>query len=588
MNRLRLWDMLAGLLAMAVALSVAELVTGAIQGMSLVVAVGEYIIDHSPGSATKAAIELLGQNDKPALIVLIIVASLGLGVAAGVLGRRRFAVGAALIVGLGVVGALAGADAPMSSGTKASFPAACSTIAGVLALRVLLQTAPAIAANKSGATAAASGAGESFGTDRRRFLQVSGGALGIAAVSLVVGRRAFDPAVDVEAARASAVLPDPDALDGEPTSDDATQSGTGTPSAETTPDSAEQPDPTPSSDEATDGVVEEPTIEAVDPAEAALTLAGISPLITPNSDFYRIDTALTVPRVDVETWRLRITGLVDNPYEITYAELLEMAVHEETVTLGCVSNRVGGDLVGNAVWQGVPLATLLERAGVQPEGTQIVARSVDRFTTAFRTDVGLDGRAAMVAVAMNGEVLPIAHGFPARTIVPGLYGYVSATKWLEEIELTRYEEFDAYWITRNWAKEAPMKTQSRFDVPSSGGTIDAGPIELGGIAWGGLRSVSTVEVRFAEESAARAAFGGSWRDQMDPGYGEWRTARLSGVLSSSSWRQWAVEWDATPGSYRVEVRAADGLGDTQTHEVHSPSPDGATGYHGFDLTVREA
>jgi DMSO/TMAO reductase YedYZ molybdopterin-dependent catalytic subunit len=361
----------------------------------------------------------------------------------------------------------------------------------------------------------------------------------LSGASLVVGRWVFGPAVDVEAERASVRLPTP--------------------------------------------VVPEDT--APGGATGAIGVEGISPLITPNADFYRIDTAITVPRVDVESWRLRVTGLVDNPFELTHAELLEMGAHEETVTLCCVSNAIGGDLVGNARWLGVPLARLLERAGVRPEGTQVVARSVDGFTTAFPTAVALDGRPAMVAVGMNGEVLPASHGFPARMIVPGLYGYVSATKWLEEIELTTMEGFGAYWITRGWAKEGPIKTQSRIDVPGPRDTIRAGKVQIGGMAWGGIRSVSKVEVRIVEVGAAREAFGPQWLWLMEPDYGDWHEARLSEVLSPSSWRQWALNWDATPGEYRIEVRATDGLGATQTHLRQPPEPDGATGYHGFNLTV---
>lgn len=320
----------------------------------------------------------------------------------------------------------------------------------------------------------------------------------------------------------------------------------------------------------------------------SLNVPGISPLITPNADFYRIDTALSVPGLEVEAWRLKVTGLVERPLEITYAELLDMGVREETATLCCVSNEVGGDLVGTASWLGVPLKALLDRAGIQEEGTQIVARSVDGFTTAFPTAVALDGRPSMVAVGMNGEVLPASHGFPARMIVPGLYGYVSATKWLVEIEVTRLEDFSAYWIIRGWAKEGPIKTQSRIDIPRRGTTIDAGRVQIGGMAWAGIRSVSRVEVRIVDEAAARAEFGDSWVREMGPDYGEWRDARVSGELSPSSWRQWVVDWDLEPGNYRLQVRATDGAGDTQTDAISQPAPDGATGYHGFSLRVREA
>ena len=280
-----------------------------------------------------------------------------------------------------------------------------------------------------------------------------------------------------------------------------------------------------------------------------------------------------MPRVDVESWRLRVTGMVERPVELSFEDLLAMPAREETVTLACVSNEVGGDLVGNAVWLGIPLADVLARAGVLPDATQIVARSVDRFTVGFPTEVALDGRPSMVAVGMNGEPLPADHGFPARMIIPGLFGYVSATKWLSEIELTTVEDFDAYWIRRGWAKRAPIKTQSRIDVPRAGGTIDPGRAALAGVAWGGLRSISAVEVRVTRSGEPT---------------GEWREASLSAALSQSSWRQWFLEWDATPGEYRIEVRATDGNRETQTEDRARPAPDGATGYHDIRVRVRDA
>ena len=351
------------------------------------------------------------------------------------------------------------------------------------------------------------------------------------------------PRVDVEAARRAVVLPT------------------------TVPQAANLAQSTP------EPVASESTQVTAPAPEPAFDVDGLSTLITPNHEFYRIDTALVLPRVDVESWRLRVTGMVDEPLELTLSELLAMPAREETVTLACVSNEVGGDLVGNAVWFGIPLADLLAKAGVQPGATQIVARSVDGFTVGFPTEVALDGRPSMVAVGMNGVPLPIDHGFPARMIVPGLYGYVSATKWITEIELTTLEQFDAYWIRRGWAKEAPIKTQSRVDVPRSGKTVTAGTVTVAGVAWGGDRSISAVQVRMIRDGESD---------------GEWLDTRLSEALSQSSWRQWAVEWTAPPGDYRIEVRATDGDGETQTEVRQRPAPDGATGYHGIKVKVREA
>jgi hypothetical protein len=254
-----------------------------------------------------------------------------------------------------------------------------------------------------------------------------------------------------------------------------------------------------------------------------------------------------------------VTGLVDRPFSITYDELLELDAVEETVTLQCVSNEVGGNLVDNAVWQGVPLAVLLDRAGVRGEATQVVGRSVDRWTAGFPTDIATDGRVALVAYAMNGEPLPIPHGYPARLVVAGLYGYVSATKWLREIELTTWDAFDGYWISRGWAKNGPIKTMSRIDVPGGGDRLPAGRTPIAGVAWAPARGVSAVDVRVDD--------------------GDWMPCRIGEVASENTWVQWLYEWDATPGDHMISVRATDGDGDVQTGDVTSPAPDGATGWH---------
>ena len=294
-------------------------------------------------------------------------------------------------------------------------------------------------------------------------------------------------------------------------------------------------------------------------ATATPEIAGLSPYITPTSDFYRIDTALQTPQVDVASWELRITGMVDAPYTLTYDELLAFDSVEEVVTMSCVSNEVGGNLIGNATWQGVPLAAVLERAGVQAGATQIVGRSVDDFTAGFPSEVALDGRTALVAYAMNGEPLPADHGFPARLVVAGLYGYVSATKWLREIELTTWEGFDGYWVPRGWSKEGPIKPQSRIDVPRGGSDLTAGRQAVAGVAWAPIEGISRVEV------------------QVDDG--PWMEAELGDVVSGNTWVQWWLDWDATPGEHRLQVRATTVGGETQTDERVPPAPDGATGWH---------
>jgi DMSO/TMAO reductase YedYZ molybdopterin-dependent catalytic subunit len=298
---------------------------------------------------------------------------------------------------------------------------------------------------------------------------------------------------------------------------------------------------------------------------SSLNVGGIAPVITPNDEFYKIDTALSVPRVDLDTWTLKITGLVDRPLELTYDDLLDLTMVERYVTLSCVSNEVGGGLVGNAKWLGVPLSEILERARVQAGADQIVGRSVDGFTVGFPTEAAFDGREALVAVGMNDEPLPFDHGFPARLVVAGLYGYVSATKWLSEIELTTWDAFDAYWVPRGWAKEAPIKTQSRIDTPQHNARLDAGDRPIAGVAWAPGRGISRVEIQIDE--------------------GSWQEATLSEPLSDDSWRQWSFAWDARPGTHTVRVRATDGAGATQTSVRTSPRPDGATGHHTISVVV---
>ena len=577
MPRNRSRDGLSGLLAVAVALGAAELVAALFGATSLVVAVGDYIVDHSPRDLTKAVIEALGTKDKPALLLGIVGSSLGIGALLGVAAGRLFIAAIAGFAVFGIAGAFAGARLPHGDAAASVVIAAAAAGSGLVALRVMLA-----AATPAEARSAAELPSEGSRASRREFFRVAAAMSGAAAVSAVVGRQFIGPRVDVEAARRAVVLPTaaPRVADATPPTPEPVAASVDTTSAAapeaTTAPAAGAPAATATAQPGAEATVEAASDSmqvAIAAPESTFDVDGLSTLITPNDEFYRIDTALVLPRVDTETWRLRVTGMVDEPLELTLSELLAMPAREETVTLACVSNEVGGDLVGNAVWLGIPLAELLAKAGVQPGATQIVARSVDGFTVGFPTEVALDGRPSMVAVGMNGEPLPIDHGFPARMIVPGLYGYVSATKWLAEIELTTLEQFDAYWIRRGWAKEAPIKTQSRIDVPRSGKTVTAGSVTVAGVAWAGGRSVSAVQVRMIRDGESD---------------GEWLDTRLSEALSQSSWRQWVVEWTATPGVYRIEVRATDGDGETQTAVRQRPDPDGATGYHGINVKVRGA
>jgi hypothetical protein len=287
--------------------------------------------------------------------------------------------------------------------------------------------------------------------------------------------------------------------------------------------------------------------------------------VVPNDRFYRIDTALLVPSVDVATWSLRVHGLVERETTLTWDELLALPMFEQYVTIACVSNKVGGDLVGNAKWTGVRLREVLDIAGVSSSASQLVGRSVDGFTAGMPTAWVMDpAREPMIAVRMNGEPLPPAHGFPARLIVPGLYGYVSATKWLSELELTTLENFDGYWVPLGWSKEAPILTQSRIDTPQGGSSVGAGRVPIAGIAWAPDRGISRVEV----------AIDGSWRE-----------AELSTPISDATWVQWVVPWDATPGRHEIVVRATDGTGEVQENRPTPPAPDGARGWHAIQVDV---
>jgi DMSO/TMAO reductase YedYZ molybdopterin-dependent catalytic subunit len=314
-----------------------------------------------------------------------------------------------------------------------------------------------------------------------------------------------------------------------------------------------------------------PVPDPVDPlpelaAGTDLGLDGLSPIVTPNAEFYRIDTALLTPRVDAATWELTVTGMVDRPLTFTYADILGLPLHEQYVTIACVSNEVGGDLVGNAKWRGALLRDVLDSAGIRPGATQVVGRSYDGWTCGFPTEwVMTEERDALIAVAMNDEPLPAEHGFPARLIVPGLFGYVSATKWLTNIELTRWEDFNAYWVPLGWAKEGPILTQSRIDLPRDGGSLAAGEVAVAGVAWAPDRGVTGVEV------------------EVDGG--PWQPAELSVAISDATWVQWTYAWSASPGEHSLRVRATDGEGTVQESRQTRPAPDGARGYHTILVSV---
>ena len=292
-------------------------------------------------------------------------------------------------------------------------------------------------------------------------------------------------------------------------------------------------------------------------------VSGISPYITPltpTDEFYRVDTALSIPQVDASRWSLRFTGMVDRPYTLNFDDVLAMDLSDHVITLACVSNPVGGRLVGNAVWTGVPLAALLERAGAQRRANQVVGRSVDDFTAGFPTGVVHDGRNAILAIGMNNNFLPAAHGFPARLLVAGLYGYVSAVKWIDEIHLTTWDAFDGYWVPRGWSKRGPMKTQSRIDIPKNNARLKAGETtSIAGIAWAPTRGIVRVETKVGNE--------------------DWVECRLGQALGDESWVQWHREWTPTKGRHTIRVRATDGKGVTQSRVEVPTLPNGAEGWH---------
>ncbi len=300
------------------------------------------------------------------------------------------------------------------------------------------------------------------------------------------------------------------------------------------------------------------------PADPALKIPGLSPFFTPNKDFYRIDTALSVPNLSVDDWSLEIVGMVKRPLTFTYAQLSARPVFELDDTIACVSNEVGGPLVGNARWLGVRLDDLIREAQPTADADQIMGYSYDGFTAGFPLGT-LDGRDAMIAIGMNGEALPSAHGFPARIIVPGLYGYVSATKWLVRIELTRFDKKHGFWISRGWSERAPIKIQSRIDTPAPGTQIAAGTVAIAGVAWAPTRGISKVEVRVGK----------------DP----WRVANLGEAIADTTWRQWWIDWNASAGDYIIAVRASDGDGVLQSETNVPVEPNGAEGWHSINVRV---
>jgi DMSO/TMAO reductase YedYZ molybdopterin-dependent catalytic subunit len=495
---------LAGLLAALAALAAAELAAVLVRPeASPVVAVGGSVIDATPTWLKEFAIREFGTNDKPVLIASILVVLVLLSLVTGALAVRRRWIGLAGVAVLGLVGAAAASTRPAAEALD-PVPSLVGAVVGAMALILLLRP---VAARSASAT-----------DESRRQVLVTALCIGAAAVAAgTVGRLVNGRRGDVSAVRAAVDLP--------------------VPSSAATPL----------------------------PAGSELKIKDLSPFTTPNKDFYRVDTALVVPQVGTDGWTLKVHGMVDNEMELTFDQLLTRDMVERDITLTCVSNEVGGRYAGNARWLGAPLADLLKEAGVDPRADMILSTSTDGMTIGTPTAVVMDGRDALLAVGMNGEPLPAEHGFPVRMVVPGLYGYVSATKWLTDLELTRFDASTPYWTKRGWAKKAPIRTMSRIDTPRPFGKLRRGKVAVAGVAWAQHRGVDKVEVR------------------VDGGV--WHEARLAEVPSTDTWRQWVWEWDATSGGHTLEVRATDHTGLVQPEKRRMPYPSGATGWHSTAVTV---
>ncbi|MFN2319107.1 MAG: molybdopterin-dependent oxidoreductase [Dermatophilaceae bacterium] len=521
---------LVGLLSALGAMSAGHAVAGLVEpAASPVLAVGSMVINATPTPVKTWAIEAFGTADKPILIGSVALATALLAALAGVVAARRRWLGVTLVAGLGVLAMLAGHLA-VGRSSMALLPGVAATIVGVALLSWLAGLAGPPAGLDSGARGTsdssqpresptdhiAEPAGASLagaGTDRRGFML---GAVGVVAGSAALG--GIGQVLTRPTRVASTIaLPRPAAPLG-------------------------------------------PL-----PADLTAEVSGISPLRTPTADFYRIDTALTLPRVDVADWRLRIDGDVDNPYEISYDELLAMSLIERDITLNCVSNEIGGPYIGSTRWLGVRTADLLEEAGIRPGADQILSRSVDGMTISTPVQALTDDREALVAVAMDGAPLPQRNGFPARLVTPGLYGYVGATKWLEQLTATTYAAERAYWTERGWAEQAEVKTQSRIDTPAPLRPTAGGAIAIGGVAWAQGRGIERVEVRIDD--------------------GEWTEATLGDEVGIDYWRQWFLPWDAPAGRHTLSVRATDRTGELQTEDRAEVFPDGASGWHSTVVTI---
>ncbi|MGX5696827.1 molybdopterin-dependent oxidoreductase [Agromyces soli] len=506
----------AGVASVVAGLGVGEFAAALIAPQSgPLVAVGSLLVDLAPPWAKDAAIALFGTGDKAALVTGIVIVLALAAAGAGLLELARPPWGRVLLGAIGIVGvaaAMSRANAPM----LAFVPPAIAAAVAIVALGVLMSRMPRADAAAEAEASASPARPELPG--RRAFLAWAGGTalLGVLAAAGGAAMQAGGRAM--VALRSAVRLPAPTA-----------------------------------------------TVSV--PASAEYGVPGLAPLVTPNNGFYRIDTALAVPRVDPADWKLRIHGMVEHEFELSWDELLALPLSESATTLTCVSNEVGGGLIGNAVWLGTPIRDLLARARPLADADMVLSRSVDGFTASTPIEVLRDDRNAILAVGMNGVPLPLDHGFPVRMVVPGLYGYVSATKWVAELEVTRFDEASAYWTDRGWSERGPIKLSSRIDVPRAGRPLAAGAVTVAGVAWHQHTGVSGVEV------------------QVDDG--PWRAAELATAMSVDTWVQWRFAWDAAAGDHTLRVRAIGADGEVQTAKERPVVPDGATGLHEVHVSVVE-
>ena len=505
---------LVGLLAALVTLAVGHFVALLVApGASPLLAVGAWVIDIVPPWVKDAAIALFGTGDKVALLIGLGLLVGVLAAAAGVIEFRRPPWGVVLLV---IVGAVALGAAVSRSGATInwSIPTALGVVGGAVVLRVVSDRLRAW--NEASTTPGLER--PEVGLSRRRFLTAVAVSAGVAAL----------------AGAASGVM------------SQVTQAANTVRTAIRLPKPAKAAPPI--------------------PAGAELDIEGLATIVTPNDNFYRIDTALGVPNIDPADWSLRIVGLVEEEIEIGWDELLALPLEETAVTLTCVSNEVGGDLIGNAMWLGYPIRHLLERAKPLPEADMVLSRSIDGWTASTPLEALTDpDRVAILAVGMNGETLPLQHGFPVRMVVAGLYGYVSATKWVTILEVTRFDKATAYWTDRGWSAEGPIKTSSRIDVPRAGTFLATGPVSVAGVAWAQHTGIERVQVRLDED--------------------DWQDARLSEPINNDTWVQWVWDWDATPGPHQLQVRATDASGKTQSDDRVNVVPNGAEGWHTIQVSV---